>query len=203
MNLINKIRKIVPEIKPTVDKRIVEFKKLKGKPSKEWFKELCFCLLTANYTADGGMRIQKSIGNGFITLQEKELAKELRRLKHRFPNARAHYIASARKYTNCIKKIIENKSTEEKREWLIQNIKGLGMKEASHFLRNLSYLDYAIIDRHILRMLKSEYKIPDKLNKKNYMLIEDKLKKIADKLNLKQGQLDLYIWYLATGKVLK
>jgi len=41
------------------------------------------------------------------------------------------------------------------------------------------------------------------LNKNKYLEAENILKKIAEKTNLSLGELDLYLWYLETGKVLK
>ena len=35
------------------------------------------------------------------------------------------------------------------------------------------------------------------------MIIEKKLERLCRKLKIKQGELDLYLWYLETGKVLK
>ena len=44
---------------------------------------------------------------------------------------------------------------------------------------------------------------PKTLNKNNYFKIERKLGKIARSINLSQAELDLYLWCLKTGKVLK
>ena len=90
------------------------------------------------------------------------------------------------------------------REWLAENIKGIGMKESSHFLRNIGY-DIAIIDFHILDILKRSgiIKRGIELNKNSYIEIENKLKIIAKSAKLTMAELDLYLWYMETGKVLK
>ena len=44
---------------------------------------------------------------------------------------------------------------------------------------------------------------PKSLNKKNYFRIEEILDKICKKLNMTQAELDLYLWYMKTGEVLK
>jgi len=65
--------------------------------------------------------------------------------------------------------------------------------------------DYAIIDFHIIDIL-TDYKLikkPKTITKKKYLEIENVLKKIADKTNLSLAELDLYLWYLETGKILK
>ena len=102
-------------------------------------------------------------------------------------------------------KIFSIKDRYEKREWLVKNIKGLGFKESSHFLRNIGFFDYAIIDFHIVDILVDNKIIqkPKNLNKENYLTIEKKLEKLANKTNLSLGELDLYLWYMETGTVYK
>lgn len=195
-------------IKQVIDSRIQEFEELGSKNSNEIFKELCFCFLTANFNAEGGIRIQKEIDNGFLTLTEKELANKLKELGHRFPNARASYISNAQKHKDNIKETLNSLEDEEKmREWIVDNIKGLGLKEASHFLRNIGYKNAAIIDFHIIDLLAREGLIEKPKNKsltpKKYIKIENILKKLAEKTNTNIGELDLYLWYEETEKILK
>lgn len=191
------------EIRKVVEARIREFKENGKKSSSEIFKELCFCILTANFNAEKSIRIQEKIGDGFLTLTQTELAKKLNEFGHRYPNTRAEYIVKARKYISSLKEIINSES--EPREWLVKNIKGLGYKEASHFLRNIGYQDFAIIDFHIVDILVRHRLIerPKTLTKRKYFEIEALLKKIAKRLNLDLAKLDLYLWYSETGKVLK
>jgi N-glycosylase/DNA lyase len=42
-----------------------------------------------------------------------------------------------------------------RRDWLAQEkqVKGLGYKEASHFLRNIGVKGHAILDKHVMRCL--------------------------------------------------
>jgi N-glycosylase/DNA lyase len=197
---IEKIRKSPTGQK--IERRMREFKSLGRKSSDKLFNELCFCILTANYSAEGGIRIQKEIGEGFSVLSQKQLAKKLKNLGYRFPNKRAEYIVESRK---CAKSLKNLKTGPEAREWIVKNVKGLGYKEASHFLRNIGYTDVAIIDFHIVDLL-SDYKLikkPKTMTKKNYLKIEKLLRKIAENVNLNLGELDLYLWYLETGKILK
>ncbi len=195
-------------IKQIIDSRMKEFSELGKKSSNEIFKELCFCLLTANFSAHGGIKIQDAVGDGFLILPEDELAKKLSELGHRFPNTRAKYIFEARKYKEDIKEILNNLKNElEAREWIVKNIKGLGMKESSHFLRNIGYKNLAIIDFHIIDLLARNNLIEKPKSKslqpKKYIEIENLLGEIAKKTNLSLGELDLYLWYEETGKVLK
>jgi N-glycosylase/DNA lyase len=194
------------DLKGRVDTRIREFREMGRKSDDELFKELCFCILTANYSAEGGMRIQKEIGDGFLSLPEPELAEKLKHLGHRFPEARAKYIVGARKYKNNLKDIIDsNKDEKALRAWFAENVKGLGYKEASHFLRNIGFDNLAIIDFHIIDILARHGLIeaPKTLTRKKYLEIEQVLEKIAAKLNVTLAELDLYLWCAETGKILK
>lgn len=183
-----------------------EFEELGKENSNEIFKELCFCFLTANFSAEGSIKIQKKVNDGFLHLPEGDLAEKLSILGHRFPNARAKFISEAQRYKDDIKKILTNFETdEERRNWIVKNIKGIGMKEASHFLRNIGFKDYAIIDFHIVDLLarKGLIEKPKTITLRKYLEIENLLKELSEKTNTNLGELDLYLWYDETGKILK
>ena len=193
-------------VKSVIDARIREFMENRSKPPAEIFKELCFCILTANFSAEKSIKIQSEIGDGFLNLSEFMLAEKLKALNHRYPEIRAKYIVEARKMVDPLWKIL-NSSLDEKslREWLVRNIKGIGDKEASHFLRNIGFMNLAIIDFHIINIL-SRYRLikrPKTLTRRRYLEIEGLLSEIAEKTSLSLGELDLYLWYMETGKVLK
>jgi len=181
-----------------VKKRLNEFD-FSGKEHGEWFSELCFCLLTANATAEGGIKVQNALGKKFHLLNEKQLAKELKTLRYRFPNKRAHYICVAQKCFK-IKDMIGGMPSKEARDFLVENVKGMGMKEASHFLRNTGRTDVAIIDRHILRSLGREVK---SISRKEYEGAEKVLEEVAKKTKTSLAELDLILWAIQTGKILK
>ena len=86
-----------------------------------------------------------------------------------------------------------------------KKIKGVGYKEASHFLRNIGYKNYAIVDFHIVDLLAKHNLIKKlkKMTKNKYLEIEELLKDIAERLGLNLAELDLYLWFLETGKILK
>ncbi|HED05963.1 MAG TPA: N-glycosylase, partial [Ignavibacteria bacterium] len=89
---MNKLVKVVGNlkkspIKKVVNKRMREFEELGKKHSNEIFKELCFCLMTANFNAEKSIKIQNEIDNKFMTLSLKNLFQKLKKLGHRFPNA--------------------------------------------------------------------------------------------------------------------
>ena len=205
-HLLDKIEKLKKsKIKEIVDARIKEFEKI-GKNEKDIFKELGFCILTANFTAERSIKIQAEFGDEFCLLAEKELAEKLKKAGHRFPNKRAEFIVCAQDYNGKLKEIISKYDSEIKlREFFSKNIKGLGLKEASHFLRNIGFKNLAIVDFHIVDLLVKEGLIekPKNLNEKRYIEIENVLLEIARKAKLSLAELDLYLWYIETGKVLK
>lgn len=196
------------EIKEIIDSKIKDFEELGEKGSNELFKELCFCFMTANFSAHGGIKIQDAVGDGFLHLPEEDLAGKLKELGHRFPNARAAYVVGARGHKDNIKDTLDSFETDlETRDWVVQNIKGIGMKEASHFLRNIGYKNLAIIDFHIVDLLVKHDLIEApksrSLTPKRYVEIENVLNEISNKTGLSLGELDLYLWYEETGKILK
>ena len=106
------------------------------------------------------------------------------------------------------KKILESKgNTFEKRKWILKNVKGMGLKEANHVLRNLGFgEEIAILDRHILRNLQRLNiieEIPKTLTEKKYYEIEEAMKKYSEYSGIKMDELDLVLWYKEAGEVFK
>lgn len=195
------------EVGKIVARRIREFEELGRKGNVEWFAELSFCILTANSTARLGMKIQRELGTkGFSTLSLGELRCGLKTAGHRFPNARASFIVGARRFGNIKDIIVKFEDERKAREWLAKNVKGMGWKEASHFLRNVGFGNVAILDRHVLSALH-EYglikEVPRSLTRGRYLEIEERLEGLARRLGLSLSELDLYLWYLKTGEILK
>jgi len=194
-------------VRKVVDSRMRQFRELGSKSADEIFGELCFCIMTANFNAQRSVDIQRSVGAGFRRLGEKELASKLKEGGHRFPEARAKYIADAQtKALGIAREIARMKGDEQAlRKWLAENVRGLGYKEASHFMRNIGFTDVAIIDFHIVDLLV-RYGIierPKTLTPKRYLGIEAVLRDVAKKTGLNLAELDLYLWYMETGKILK
>lgn len=207
MSLINQINELKnSDIKNVVNQRLKEFDSFSNKGKEEWFSELCFCLLTANSRANTAMRIQEQIGSkGFLKSPKENISYVIRQNKHRFHNRKAKYIVEARKFEH-IKAILSKMPELEAREFLVENVKGLGYKEASHFLRNTGSKTLAILDRHILNLMVENAYIKEKpttLTKKTYLAIEEKFNELANDVNMTSSELDLYMWYLKTNKVLK
>ena len=89
----------------------------------------------------------------------------------------------------------------------MQNIRGLGYKEASHFLRNIGLgEDIAILDRHILRNLAMIGLIedtPNSMSRKKYLQIEGEMAEFAKQIRIPLSHLDLLFWYKETGEIFK
>ena len=194
------------DISNVIDTRIKQFISVKKKGISEIFKELCFCIMTANCGAEKCIEVNDRIDKGFLNLSEEELINKFKEFGYRFPNIRAKYIMEALNYISELESIINSNIDEIKlREWVVKNFKGLGYKEASHFLRNIGYKNLAIIDFHIVDLLVKYDLIekPKSITKKKYLEIENVLKQIGREVHLDIAKLDLYLWYKETGKVLK
>jgi len=202
------IEKVIEDLKQKIGENVKyglkEFEKNRNLSKGEKFIELCFCILVANYSMEKTFNVWKAIGNDFLKLSKEDLSKRLKELGYRFYNKRAEYIVEARNKIDLLEEILKSNKEIEIREKIVENFKGIGWKEASHFLRNLGYKNFAIIDRHVLKTLK-EFgvieKIPKYLNKKTYLEIESKLRELANKLNINLAELDFYLFYLSSGKI--
>jgi N-glycosylase/DNA lyase len=210
MKLIQKVLELKnSKVKEKVKKRLKEFKEKNTQTNNEWYSEMCFCILTANSKAKTAIVIQKELrSKGFLEKTQKELQETISRNKHRFSNKKSKYLIKAREHKEIKLKInkLIIKGQKAVRNDLAKTVLGIGLKEASHFLRNIGFFDLAILDRHILALLK-EYdyilKIPKTLTKKKYFEIEKIFQKIAKELNMSCAELDLYMWYMKTGEILK
>jgi N-glycosylase/DNA lyase len=202
------IEKVIGDLKQKIGENVKnclkEFEKNRNLSKEEKFIELCFCILVANYSMKKTFKIWKEIGNEFLILSKEQLSKRLKELGYRFYNKRAEYIVEARSKIELLEYILKFDNEMEIRENLVDNFKGIGWKEASHFLRNLGYKNFAIIDRHVLNTLK-EFgiieKIPNSLNKKIYFEIENVLRELANRLNISLAELDFYLFYISSGEI--
>jgi N-glycosylase/DNA lyase len=205
-DLVQKIRLLQhSDVRARINKRIQEFHAIPKQSPDILFEELCYCILTANFSAERGAAIHQQLKACFHTDPKETLEKKLRHCGYRFPAIRAAFIEAAASQKPTLETIINSLHGEELRDWLMQHIQGLGYKEASHFLRNIGFDTYAIIDSHIMDLLARHNVItlPKTLTKKTYLAIEKKLRDIAIETNLMLAELDLYLWYIETGKILK
>ena len=208
------LKKFWAASKDKIAARLKEFGENRRLGSEErLFSELVFCLFTpqskAVSCATAVERLSKKgllLGGG-----AEKISKEINIV--RFRNNKARYLVEAREKFSASgkpeikKRLAQFKDPSAMREWLVENIKGMGMKEASHFLRNIGFgNDIAILDRHILKnllKLKVINKLPDTINGKTYLLIEKKMKKFAKKVKIPMDHLDLLFWSRETGEIFK
>lgn len=198
--------------KKEIRDRLTDFKKVYRRSNKDIFTELCFCILTPQSKAvlcDEAIRaLQKK--DLIFKGSEKKVVSCLKGV--RFPNNKAKYLILARKFFKNgndpdIKSKIDTKDLFKTREWFVKNVKGLGYKEASHFLRNIGLgRGLAILDRHILKNLKRYSiinKIPNSLTRKEYVNIEEKMKKFFEPMGISMEEIDLLFWSRETGMIFK
>lgn len=205
-DLIQKIELLKnSNVRTRITKRIKEFHTIPKHSPDILFEELCYCILTANFSAQRGAQIHQQLKACFHSEPKETLEKKLRHCGYRFPVIRAAFIEAAATQKHILTTTINTLHREELREWLVQHILGLGYKEASHFLRNIGFDDYAIIDSHIIDLLvrNNVITLPKTLTKNRYLTIEKTLRDIAIRTNLTLAELDLYLWYMETGNILK
>lgn len=197
-----------------IKKRLGDFKKVWRKSDEDIFSELCFCLLTPMSRARAADKAINRLlkENLLFAGSRNRIVKELTNVGVRFPRNKAKFIIGAKEYFTHDGKIdIKNKlnqgTSNTKREWLVKDVKGLGYKEASHFLRNVGLgFDLAILDRHIIKNLLKYgiiEEIPKSLTKKCYLSLENKMKEFSEKVNIPLAELDLLLWSEETGEVFK
>jgi len=211
---IEKIKTAHSERRTEILKRLSEFEAVwqTGTDERLW-EEMVFCFFTGGCSARMGLRSVEAIRPILLSGNQDELAAALRG-KHRYPNARASYIVASREFLqeHCnlrLRKKLQSFDNDlERRDWLVKEkrIKGLGYKEASHYLRNIGLKGYAILDKHILRSL-AELEIIDDAKPPNtrlkYLAVEEKLKNLAKITQIDFDELDLVLWSLKTGEILK
>lgn len=200
--------------KSQIKTRLAEFRRNFLADGAKLFSELCFCLCTPQSKAVNCDRAIRRLEDAKILFNGTagDIAKCLRGLV-RFHNKKAEYIVMAREAFqkgSCFKikdKINSFSETNELRQWLVKNIKGLGLKEASHFLRNIGLADgLAIIDRHILKNLKrygAIKGIPRHISKRQYFLLEKKMSQFSKRAGIPLAELDLLFWSNQTGHIFK
>lgn len=213
MSEIEELRSAYKERKNVIEKRLREFEKVGQKKFKVLFPELVFCLLTPMSRAkrcDVAVRELQKRGL-LMKADDEEIANAISGV--RFHENKARFIVGARElFTGPMGYDLEsivrqNTKAKTMREWFVKNVKGLGYKESSHFLRNVGVgFDLAILDRHILRNLWRQgviKEIPQSLTKKQYLDTEKKMRKFSKEIGIEMGALDLLFWSMETGEVFK
>jgi len=208
---VEELMDLYAPVKRQIETRLMDFRRIwESASEEELFRELVFCLLTPQSKAKTCWKaVQRLTRKDMIAQGEPgQVHEELAGV--RFSNRKAEYICLARK-TFCERSMRATLAgfagPVAAREWLVENIKGLGYKEASHFLRNVGLgEELAILDRHILKnlvLLGVIEEVPNSPTKRIYLEIEKKMMAFSREAGIPMGHLDLLLWYKEAGEVFK
>jgi len=197
-----------------IRRRLGEFRDVWRDASDEriW-EEMVYCIFTAGSSARMGLNAVEAVRH-LIHVGTREEMTEALKGKYRYIAARPGYIIVTRDYLqeHCgfrlRNKLASFSDPIARRDWLAgeRRVKGLGYKEASHFLRNIGIPGYAILDKHILRCL-SEVGVIDSTKppstRLRYIEIEKRFRAFAQGVKIDFDELDLVLWSMRTGEILK
>ncbi|MDD5650017.1 MAG: hypothetical protein PHF86_06340 [Candidatus Nanoarchaeia archaeon] len=179
-------------------KEIVQrFKKPKTK--LDVFYNLCFCVLvpqTKFKTVLSVINMLKDEKFYARPIHREALLKIISTI--RFKNRKVDYLLAAKyKFEEFYKKLSplleSERDTRAIRSFVVGEIKGIGLKAASHFLRNLGIEDLAIVDTHILQHLCVTGK------KFDYFSIEDEVRARAISQGVSVAVYDALVWGQRSG----
>jgi N-glycosylase/DNA lyase len=193
---------------PTIRLRLAEFRSV---PQEEYLWELLYCLLTPQSRALHAEQVIAKLRADNFLHRRFDPTPVLRDPAHyiRFHNHKSRRLLDVAGREADIMAVLTSSelSSQQKREWLVANVKGLGWKEASHFLRNIGHLDLAIIDRHILKHMVrcgAIEEIPKTIGtRRNYLELEERFRELAEQSGLALQELDLLFWSYEEGSVRK
>lgn len=206
MKLTYELKEKYRHIRPAIETRLAEFAEV---PEEKYFYELCFCICTPQSRAASALQVQHKLEAADFKKTYFDPTPILEDRSHyiRFHNQKAKRLIEMReKYPEIESVLISEKSAVEKRDYLKENVKGIGLKEAAHFLRNIGYRDLAILDRHILNNLLAcgaTDKVVVPTSAKVYLETEEKFKKLAENTGIPLDHLDLLFWYDKAGEIIK
>jgi N-glycosylase/DNA lyase len=210
---VQELQTLYGEKREAIQTRLNEFKEILNRNDDDVFAELCFCLLTPQSSAKTCWAAVSRLKERSLLLKgaANEIQPQLNEV--RFGDSKAKYIVEARAtFTKDGRLFLKSHLSSfanlfELREWMVENVKGLGYKEASHFLRNVGLgEEFAILDRHILRNLKRLdviTEVPVSITKKRYLEIEEKLRSFSREIGIPLADLDLLFWSRETGWIFK
>jgi N-glycosylase/DNA lyase len=211
---INRLKAAHSVRRREIRSRLAEFRAVRrGHDNDRLWEEMVYCFFTGGCSARMGLKSVEAVRPLLKAGTVSQLSRALTGV-HRYPNERARYIVESRNFlkADCDLQLAERLSgfldQGERRDWLAREkgIKGLGYKEASHFLRNVGYFGHAILDKHVLNCL-AELKIIDDPKPPNtrarYLTVEGKLRELARAVKIDFDEMDLVLWSIRTGSVLK
>ena len=210
----SEIKQIYKKLKNNIELTNNGYKDIWENGSEEdIFAEVAFCVLTPQSKARNAWTAINNLRENGLLLDGKaeEIAEHLNIV--RFKNNKSRYLVELRELMTRDGKVRPKMILGEKgdvfqtREWIFKNIKGMGMKEANHVLRNLGFGDnIAILDRHILKNLEKLgviEEIPKSITEKKYYEIESKMREYSKSSKIPMVALDLVLWYKEAGEIFK
>jgi len=204
---IEEMMQIYKTRKEAIRTRLSEFSAV---PPSEYFYELVYCLLTPQSSAMHAEQVADQLRKAGFQNQKINPEPFLRKKECyiRFHRVKSRYLIQLKdQFPLILEKIDKSKSAFELRDWLVKNVLGLGLKEATHLLRNIGKNDgLAILDRHILRNLKRLkviQSIPKSISRKHYLKIEKRFAEFASDIGIVLDELDLVFWSMETGEIRK
>ena len=192
--------------KGLIRKRLKEFREVGLGGAEDIFTELCFCILTPQSNArQCDKAIQELKKKRLLFKSPARAIRSVLKGKSRFHNKKAEYLVSARRSFDG--GVLSGGNIFDARKKIVESVKGVGYKEASHFLRNIGLgKDIAILDRHILKNLKRYGAIdtvPSSISAKSYLNIEERARSFAKSMGMGLEELDLLFWSRETGEIFK
>ncbi len=204
-NEIKELKLYYNSKKKAIKERLAQFGEL---GAVEQQKEFMFCTLTPQSNAQ---RCWAAVEEIFQFPENQRFTsdslKAVLKTRTRFHNNKTRYVLENKALWNNIEPLLNNTNILELRNWLADNVKGYGLKEASHFLRNIgkSNNQIAILDRHILKNLKKHNAIQETKikSRKDYLEKEAKYLEFAHKTGIPADELDLLWWSQENGFIFK
>jgi N-glycosylase/DNA lyase len=195
--------------------KLLEFRGVwrEGSDERLW-EEMVYCFFTGGCSARMGLRSIEAVRHILEDGDFGQLSSALSGV-HRFPFARSRYIVASRDFlcasgikTGLKRHLTSLKDPIDRRDWLVKEkrIKGLGYKEASHYLRNIGLPGYGILDKHVLYCLAELGVIDDPKppsTRTKYLTAEEKMREFAAQIEIDFDELDLVLWSMKTGEILK
>ncbi|MFA6235457.1 MAG: DNA lyase [Bacteroidota bacterium] len=187
--------------------RLDEFRAVQ---SERYFYELCYCLMTPQSSALQCHAVASELERQEFREHAFDPTPLLRSWQGgyvRFHNTKAKRLLEARDSFPAIAEMLESDDEDKQlRNMLAGRVRGIGLKEASHFLRNIGRTNVTIVDRHILRNLVRLGALdvwPASISTGRYLAIEALFEDLAGSLAIPSDELDLLLWQRETGFVLK
>jgi N-glycosylase/DNA lyase len=179
-------------------------------PAARHFYELCFCMMTPQSSALQCAAVAEELERrGFheCAFDPSGLLRSHDGGYVRFHNTKARRLLRLREDWPVVRELLaDDQDDKALRDALAETVQGIGMKEASHFVRNIGRTRVTIVDRHILRNLVRLGALdewPKSIGRRMYLDIERRFECVAHTLGIPPDELDLLLWRRETGFILK